>query len=100
MEWTPFWDSYSSSIHENPNLSDIDKFNDLHSLLEKSAAEAISGLKITSANYQEAIDILDKRFGNQQQIVNSGRLMHGSSFSQGRNMGIPSWARFLKRKQG
>ena len=21
--------------------------------------------------------------------------MHGSSFSQGRNMGIPSWARFL-----
>ena len=71
MEWTPFWDSYSSSIHENPNLSDIDKFNYLHSLLEKSAAEAISGLKITSANYQEAIDILDKRFGNQQQIVNA-----------------------------
>jgi hypothetical protein len=30
----------------------------------------------------------------------SGRLMHRSSFSQGRNMGIPSWARFLKRKQG
>ncbi|CAB4034798.1 G2 M phase-specific E3 ubiquitin- ligase, partial [Paramuricea clavata] len=43
MEWTPFWDSYSSSIHENPNLSGIDKFNYLHSLLEKSAAEAISG---------------------------------------------------------
>ncbi|CAB4034050.1 Hypothetical predicted protein [Paramuricea clavata] len=71
MEWTTFWDSYSSSIHENPNFSGIDKFNYLHSLLEKSAAEAISGLKITSANYQEAIDILDKRFGNQQQIVNA-----------------------------
>ena len=71
MEWTPFWDSYSSSIHENPNLSDIEKLNYLHSLLEKSAAEAISGLKIISANYQEAIDILDKRFGNQQQIVNA-----------------------------
>ena len=50
---------------------DIDKFNYLHSLLENSAAEAISGLKITSANYQEAIDILDERFGNQQQIVNA-----------------------------
>jgi hypothetical protein len=71
MEWTPFWDSYSSSIHENPNLSDIEKLNYLHNLLEKSAAEAISGLKITSANYQEAIDILDKIFGNQQQIVNA-----------------------------
>jgi hypothetical protein len=33
-------------------------------------------------------------------VLSSGRLMHGSSFSQGRNMGIPSWARFLKRKQG
>ena len=71
MERTSFWDSYSSSIHDNPNLSDIDKFNYLHSLLEKSAAEAKSGLKITSANYQEAIYILDKRFGNQQQIVNA-----------------------------
>jgi hypothetical protein len=30
MVCTPFWDLYSS-IHENPNLSDIDKFNYLHS---------------------------------------------------------------------
>ena len=70
MEWTSFWHSYSSSIHENSNLSEIDQFNYLHSLLEKSAAEAVSGLKITSANYQEAVDILKNRFGNQQQIVN------------------------------
>ena len=26
-EWTPFWDSYSSSIHDNPDLNKIDKFN-------------------------------------------------------------------------
>ena len=25
--------------------------------------------------------------------------MHGSSFSQGRNIGIPSWARFLKENK-
>lgn len=25
--WTPFWDSYESVIHRNPDLSDIDKFN-------------------------------------------------------------------------
>ena len=43
----------------------------MHSLLDKAAAEAISGLKLTSANYQEAIDILKYRFGNQQQIVNA-----------------------------
>ena len=71
MEWTSFWDSYSSSIHENSDLSEIDKFNYLRSLLEKSAAEAVSGLKIFSANYQEAVDNLKNRFGNQQQIVNA-----------------------------
>ncbi|CAB4026330.1 Hypothetical predicted protein [Paramuricea clavata] len=70
-EWTPFWDSYTSAIHDNLDLSDIDKFNYLNSLLESKAAEAIAGLKITSANYQEAVDVLNQRFGDKQQIINS-----------------------------
>ena len=70
-EWTPFWDSYTSAIHDNPDLSDIDKFNYLNSLLESKAAEAIAVLKITSANYQEAVDVLNQRFGDKQQIINS-----------------------------
>ena len=44
--WTPFWDSYESAIHRNPDLSDIDKFNYLQSLVEHSAAEAIAGLTL------------------------------------------------------
>ena len=40
------------------------------SLVESSAAEAIAGLTITSANYDEAIATLKKRFGNPQLIVN------------------------------
>ena len=67
--WTAFWDSYESSIHNNPSLSDIDRFNYLRSLLEHVALEAISGLPLTSANYHEAIEILRKRFGNKQQII-------------------------------
>ena len=39
------------------------------SLVESSAAEAIAGLTITSANYEEAIATLQKRFGNPQMIV-------------------------------
>ena len=66
--WTSFWDSYESAIRKNP-LSDIDKFNYLNSLLERSAREAVSGLTLTSANYREAISILKKRFGNKQQII-------------------------------
>ena len=51
-------------------MSIVDKFNYLSSLLELSAAEAIAGLTLTAANYDEAIATLKKRFGNPQLIVN------------------------------
>ena len=68
--WSTFWDTFESAIHKNPNLSDIDKFNYLNSLLENTAADAISGLTLTSGNYNEAIVILKKRFGNKQLAIN------------------------------
>ena len=68
-KWTPFWDSFESSIDHNPDLSEVDKFNYLNSSLEGPASEAISGLKLTAANYLEAIAILRRRFGNKQQII-------------------------------
>ena len=68
--WATFWDMFQSSVHNNSELTDIDRFNYLHSLLEDSAADAISGLSITTANYAEAITILQKRFGNKQLVVN------------------------------
>ena len=68
--WTSFWDSYLATIHENTRLSEIDKFiNYLRSFLEHSALEAISGFTLTAANYREAVQILEKRYGNKQQIV-------------------------------
>ena len=69
--WSTFWDTFESAIHKNTNLSDIDKFNYLHSLLENTAANAISGLTLTSGNYNEAIVILKKRFGNKQLAINN-----------------------------
>ena len=68
--WTTFWDSFEAAIQKNEQLSDVDKFNYLHLLLEHTACEAISGLSLTSANYGEAISILKKRFASKQQIVN------------------------------
>ncbi|KAL5474082.1 hypothetical protein EMCRGX_G028656 [Ephydatia muelleri] len=67
--WATFWDSYESSIHLNPDLSSVDKFNYLHSLVDGIAAEAIAGLALTSSNYEEAIALLKKRFGNKQQQI-------------------------------
>ena len=69
MKWTSFWDSYQSTVHLNPNLSKVDKFNYLWSLLDNSAHDAIAGLTLSSANYQRALEILHKRFGNKQVII-------------------------------
>ena len=70
MKWVTFWDSFDSSIHSNPSLSIGDEFNYLNSFLELTAAESITGLTLTSANYEEAVAILKRRFGNTQLIMN------------------------------
>ena len=68
-QWQNFWDSYNSAIHVKQHLSLIDKFNHLHSLLEGQAARAIQGLTRTEANYNSAIEILQKRFGKPQNMI-------------------------------
>ncbi len=86
--WTTFWDSYESAIHHNAELSDIDKFNYVKSLLERTTHEAVAGLTLTSANYHEAIATLKKRFGNKQQIVNKHMdvLLHLESVTSHQNL--------------
>ena len=53
----------------NASLSDINKFYYLRSLLQGPALDAVSGLTLTAANYKEAVAVLERRFGNKQQIV-------------------------------
>ena len=64
MKWPTFWDSYESSIHTNGQLTNTDKFNYLRSLLEHPTLDATVGLTLSAAYYQQAIEILQKRFGN------------------------------------
>ena len=68
-DWTSFWDSFKSAIHENREISKVNKFNYLYSLLEGAALRTIKGLSLTEDNYDTAIELLQKRFGNTQQIV-------------------------------
>ena len=65
--WKGFWDTYESAVHNNEDLSDINKF--LRSLVGHSAKDAIEGLALTLANYEEAVAILQKRFGNGKLII-------------------------------
>ena len=68
-KWATFWDAFDATIHRNASLSDIDKFTYLKSSLHRTAREAIAGLTLSSANYREALTILEKRFGNKQLII-------------------------------
>ena len=68
-KWITFWDSFSSIIHESMSFSSIDKFKYLQQSLVGAAAEAIAGLTITNDNYTEAIELLEKRFGDKQIIL-------------------------------
>lgn len=71
MQWQSFWDSFSSTIHTNPQLSQIDKFNHLHLLLKGQAAHAIQGLTRTDANYNLATELLQNCFGKTQNIIST-----------------------------
>ena len=64
-----FWDQFSSSIDQNQNLLNTDKFNYLISLLSESAFESTKGLSLTSTNYEKAIVLLHERFGNKQILI-------------------------------
>ena len=68
-KWCTFCDSFEVSILENTNIATIDKFHYLNSLMAKTASEAVQGLSLTTANYEEAIAILKSTFGNKQMII-------------------------------
>ena len=70
LNWQTFWDQFESSVHSNVSLSDVDKFSYLKSLLEGPAEDCISGLTLTTENYQEAVELLKSRFGNTQLLIN------------------------------
>ena len=68
-QWLTWRESFSSAVHSNNALSDIDKFTYLQTLLDGPAGSAIAGLPLTSENYANAIDILRTRYGNKQIII-------------------------------
>ena len=68
QEWQEFRDSFDSAVNQNEGLADVDKFAYLKSLLIEPARSAISRFALTSANYNEAIDLLKRRYGKKNAI--------------------------------
>lgn len=71
LEWNSFWDSFESSVHSNPSLSDVQKFNYLRSLLQNEALQTVAGFALTNTNYNKAICLLQERFGQEYKITSA-----------------------------
>ena len=67
-DWQEFWDSFESAIHRNDMLENVDKFSYLRGLLVGPARSAIAGFALTSANYQAAVELLNKRYEKKEAI--------------------------------
>ena len=65
-----WWDTFDSLINQN-DLSDVDKFHYLRSVLTGDALSAVAGLTPSSGNYKHAIDIIKERFGKRVLIISS-----------------------------
>lgn len=76
-KWVTLWDSFESAVHDSAALTNIDKFSYLTSLLESTASEAVAGLTLRSANYDEAVATLKQKFGNMQLIINCHNNLKG-----------------------
>ena len=68
LRWREFWDQFEAAIH-NAKFSSIDKMNYLRSRLTGEALDAISGYQLSNDNYTVVVDVLKRRFGNPQLII-------------------------------
>lgn len=66
--WQEFWECFKQAVHDNDGLSKSQKFQYLRSLLTGAAMTSIKGLQATEACYDDAIDILQRRYGDKERI--------------------------------
>lgn len=66
-----FHDTYLSLVHDNSNLSDIERFHYLRSVLEGEALEVLHSIPFSAANYRNAWELLCERFLNKQLLAHN-----------------------------
>lgn len=67
--WLEFHDTFSSLIHDNDEIDEINKFHYLRSSLEGSAAILIHLIEFSAQNYKEAWELLCERFDNKRLLI-------------------------------
>ncbi|XP_066908659.1 uncharacterized protein [Halyomorpha halys] len=70
-EWPLFRDTFSALIHNEPALSDMEKFLFLTSCLKGTARSLISNVSLTADNYHQAWNLLKTHFDNRRKLANT-----------------------------
>ncbi|KAH0817148.1 hypothetical protein GEV33_005643 [Tenebrio molitor] len=68
-DWSPFYESFRSLIHENNNLEKIQKLHYLRSCLGAEARRTIDTLAVSADSYDTAWRLLKERYQNKRLIV-------------------------------
>ncbi|XP_076385698.1 uncharacterized protein LOC143264088 [Megachile rotundata] len=67
--WTSYFDSFTSMIDQNPDLTPVQKLQYLRSTLTGRAAASIQCLSTTDANYIDAIELLKEKYDCRRKIL-------------------------------
>lgn len=69
--WLEFRDTFESLIHENINITKIQKFHYLRASLQNEAAQVIRSIEFCSDNYENAYKALKDRYDNTRLLVHN-----------------------------
>ncbi|GFY29376.1 uncharacterized protein TNCV_4725031 [Trichonephila clavipes] len=78
LKFSDFFAQFEAAIHNNANLSYVEKFNYLKCYLTHEAEIAIRGLTLSANNYTIALNIIKEQFGREDLIIDShkSKLLH------------------------
>ena len=71
LKFSSYWDQFRCAVHENKELSSVQKFTYLRATLKGTALKTIDGFEVTAANYDHAIQAILHRYGRKRIIVSS-----------------------------
>ena len=70
-QWLNFYDTFNSLIHNNRNLSNIEKYYYLRAALKGESSQIIASLEATNENYEEAWSLLRGRYENKKLLIHN-----------------------------
>ena len=66
-----FLDSFSTTVHKNTSVFEIEKLNYFMSKLTGEARQSVSGIVLSNETYSVVEDLLKERYGEIQTMTNS-----------------------------